>query len=102
MRRWDILGVLIYVALRGASTGYLAVKGDENWTFALISLGVFGVVLGGLAWQLTRGAEAPPIEVKRPALESGAVLIYLALYATIFLVYGMNWARHVVPPGREQ
>jgi membrane protease YdiL (CAAX protease family) len=59
--------------------------------------------MSGLAWLLTRGAEAPPIEVKRPGLESVAVLLYLAIvYAVLFLGVGMTAARSAVPPGQTQ
>jgi membrane protease YdiL (CAAX protease family) len=100
---WTALGVAvaIYLVIWGASVAYLA-RAGAGWTDAVTVFGIFGVALSGLAWLLTRGAEAPAIPVARPALESGVLLIYLALYAVVFLVFGMNWARHILPPGREQ
>jgi membrane protease YdiL (CAAX protease family) len=100
---WTAFGVAvaIYLVIWGASVAYLA-RAGAGWTDAVMVFGIFGVALSGLAWLLTRGAEAPAIPVARPALESGVLLIYLALYAVVFLVFGMNWARHILPPGREQ
>jgi len=100
---WTALGIAagIYLVAWGGSVTYLAHAG-AGWTDAVIVFGIFGVALSGLAWLLTRGVDAPAIPVARPALESGVLLIYLALYAVVFLVFGMNWARHILPPGREQ
>lgn len=100
MRRTSIF-LLSYAALWGASTAYLAIKGAD-WTFPVVSLAIFGVALSGLAWFLTRRAEPPPIEVRRPRLELSAVLIYIAVYAVLFLGFGMTTVRAVFPPGREQ
>jgi membrane protease YdiL (CAAX protease family) len=91
----------LYLALWGASTAYLAARGAD-WTFPLISLGVFGIALSGLAFLLTRKARPEPIRVQRPGLELAAVLGFLAIYAVGFLGWGMGAAREVFPPGREQ
>lgn len=91
----------LYLALWGGSTAYLAVKGAD-WTFPLVSLGVFGLVLSGLAWALTRSARPPAILVQRPAVELTAVLAFLAVYAVGFLGYGMTFVRGVFPPGPQQ
>jgi membrane protease YdiL (CAAX protease family) len=90
-----------YLALWGAGTAYLAARGAD-WTFPLISLGVFGIVLSGLAALLTRKARPEPIRVQRPVVELIAVLGFLAIYALGFLGWGMGAARHAFPPGREQ
>jgi len=91
----------LYLALWGGSTAYLAVKGAD-WTFPLISLGVFGVGLSGVAWVLTRSARPPALLVQRPEVELGAVLVFLAVYAVGFLGYGMSFVRGVFPPGPQQ
>lgn len=91
----------LYIALWGGSTAYLAMKGAD-WTFPLISLGIFGLALSGVAWALTRGARPPAILVQRPALELAAVLGFLAVYAVGFLGYGMTFVRGVFPPGPQQ
>lgn len=91
----------LYLALWGGSTAYLAVKGAD-WTFPLISLGVFGLTLSGLAWVLTRNARPPAILVQRPAVELGAVLAFLTVYAVGFLGFGMTAVKGVFPPGPQQ
>lgn len=91
----------LYLVLWGGSTAYLAVKGAD-WTFPLISLGVFGLTLSGLAWVLTRNARPPAILVQRPAVELAAVLAFLAVYAVGFLGFGMTAVKGVFPPGPQQ
>ncbi len=98
-----IAAVLGYAVLWGGSTAYLYARGNEDWFTAVLVLAIFGLVLSGLAWLLTRGAAAPPIQAKRPALESGAVLAYLAvIYALFFTGYGMTAAREAFAEGPEQ
>lgn len=91
----------LYLALWAAATGYLAFKGAD-WSFPLVSLGIFGVALSGLAVLLTRRAQPPRIVVRRPTVELAAILGFLAVYALAFLGWGMGAVRHVFPPGREQ
>jgi membrane protease YdiL (CAAX protease family) len=97
-----IVGVAGFAALWGASVWYLFAAGNEDWFTGVLVMGIFGLALSAVAWILTRGAAAPPIEVKRPALESGAILIYLVLYAVGFLGYGMSAVRAAFPEGPEQ
>lgn len=96
-----IAAVAGYALLWGASTYYLYASGGD-WTSGVFVLAIFGLGLSGIAWSLTRGADAPRIAVARPRIESGAVLVYLALYAVFFLGFGMTWARQVFPPGPQQ
>lgn len=96
-----IIAVSSYALLWGGATAYLYATGGD-WTSGVFILAIFGVILTGVAWLLTRGANALRIEVEHPRLESGAVLIYLALYAILFTGFGMSWARQVFPPGPEQ
>ena len=91
----------LYLALWAGSTAYLAAKGAD-WTFPLISLGIFGMALSGLAVGLTRKARPQPIPVRRPGLELAAILAFLAVYAVGFLGWGMGVVKDVFPPGREQ
>ena len=95
------LAVLFYALLWGGAVAFMAKTGGD-WTSPVLVFLIFAVVCGGLAWLLTLGADAPAIEVKRPALESGAFLVYLALYAVGFLGFGMSAARAALPAGREQ
>jgi uncharacterized protein len=97
-----IAAVLVFAILWAGSVYLLFAAENEDWFTGVLVMGIFGLALSGLAWLLTRGADAPPIEVKRPALESGAVLVYLALYAVLFTGYGMSWARAALPEGQQQ
>ena len=96
-----IAAAAAYALLWGGSTAYLYATGGDWSTGVFVAL-IFGVGLGGIAWLLTRGANAPRIEVKRPALESGSIIVYLTLYAVLFLGFGMTWAREVLPEGQQQ
>jgi membrane protease YdiL (CAAX protease family) len=100
-RSADLIGVLLFLALWGGSTAYLGITGAD-WTFPIISLAIFGVGLSAVGWLTTRGARTKAIEVKNPAKESGALLLYLALYAVLFLGFGMGALREQIPEGREQ
>jgi membrane protease YdiL (CAAX protease family) len=88
-----------YLAIWTAATAYLGLKGAD-WTLPAISLGVFGAALPALSIALTRKAAPPPITVRRPALELSALLVFLVLYALLFLGWGMSATR--AAPGREQ
>lgn len=101
VRHRNIIAGAAYAVLWAGAVGYLALSGGD-WTTLLLVMGIFGLVLSGLAWLLTRGAEARPIDVRKPALEAGAVLVYLAVYAIGFLGYGMGWAREALPSGQAQ
>ncbi len=90
-----------YLAVWAAAVAYLALKGAD-WSFPLVSLGVFGAALPGLALLLTRNARPAPIPVLRPGRELAAVVAFLAVYALGFLGWGMGALRHALPPGREQ
>ncbi|ANP45574.1 CPBP family intramembrane glutamic endopeptidase [Candidatus Viadribacter manganicus] len=96
-----IIAALAYVMLWGGSVAYLYTSGGD-WTTGVFVMAIFGLGLSGAAWLLTRGADAPRIEVKRPSLESFAVVLYLALYAVLFLGFAMTWARGAFPAGPEQ
>jgi membrane protease YdiL (CAAX protease family) len=101
LRAADLLGIALFLALWGGSVAYLAATGGD-WTFPFISLGVFGLGLSAIALFTTRGATLPPVPVARPAIESAAVLVYLALYAIAFLGWGLGFARAAFPPGPAQ
>lgn len=97
-----VAAVLAFAACWGGAVYYLYAQGNEDWFTGLLVMAIFGLALSGLSWLLTRGADAPAIEVKRPALESGAILTYLVLYAVLFLGPGMSAARSVFPEGQAQ
>jgi len=97
--------IAIYLAVWGASVGYLAFKGPDagaDWTFPFISLVIFGVGLSGITLFLSRGPkpEAPPST--RPGVELVAMMIYLAAYAVGFLGYGLGMLREAVSAGPAQ
>jgi membrane protease YdiL (CAAX protease family) len=93
--------VAIYLAIWAAATAYLGLKGAD-WTLPVILLGVFGAAMPALGVALTRNAAPPPITVRRPRLELVALLIFLVVYAVLFLGWGMSATRAVFPAGREQ
>lgn len=97
-----IAAVLAFAALWGAAVYWLYAANNEDWSTGVFVMAIFGVALSGLTWLLTLGAKAPAIEVKRPALESGALLAYLAVYAVGFLGFGMSAARDVFPEGPQE
>lgn len=97
-----IVAVLAFAAVWAGSVYYLFAQGNEDWFTGVLVMGIFGVAMSGLAWALTLGAQAPPIEAKRPALESGAIIVYLALYAVLFTGFGMSAARAAFPEGPQQ
>ncbi|HYD87892.1 MAG TPA: CPBP family intramembrane glutamic endopeptidase [Vitreimonas sp.] len=97
-----VAAVLAFAAIWGGSVYYLFAKANEDWFTGVFVMAIFGIALSGIAWLLTRGANAPPIEVRRPALESGVLIIYLLVYAVLFLGYGMSAARAAFPEGQAQ
>src|SRR5262245_32554207 len=97
--RTALIAVLIYAALWAGSVFYLFQSGGD-WTSPLFIMGLFGLGLTGIAWLTTRGANAPPIPVERPALEGGAVLLYFALYVGVFLLWGLSALRELFPEGQ--
>ncbi|GAA0302335.1 hypothetical protein GCM10009087_10140 [Sphingomonas oligophenolica] len=97
----DPAAALLYLALWSLSTFYLY-RAGADWSFPIISLAIFGITLSGLAWWLTRKANAPAVPVTRPAIELSALLLYLAVYAFVVLGWAMGAVKAAVPAGREQ
>ncbi|TNE63957.1 MAG: CPBP family intramembrane metalloprotease [Alphaproteobacteria bacterium] len=95
------VAVPAYALIWAASTAYLYTAGAD-WTFPFVSLAVFGLGLGGLAWFLTRGADVPTTSVPRPGFETMAIFGYLILYAFLFLGFGLSWLKTEIEPGRER
>ena len=89
----------IYAVLWGAAVAYLVLK-QADWSFPLVSLGVFGFLLPGLAWALTRRADPPPVRVRRPQVELAAVLTLMVIYAVGFLGWGMGALTAALPDGQ--
>jgi uncharacterized protein len=92
---------LAYVLLWGGSLAWLALNGGD-WASPVMSLLLFAAVPCAVGWWLTRGAEPPETPVARPALELGAILVFLLLYAFLFLGPGMSALRAALAPGAGQ
>ena len=92
---------LAYALLWGLSVLYLGLKGAD-WVFPIIVLLIFGGFASGLAWLLTRRTEAPEVPVNRPGVELSVTLLYLILYALVFLGWGLGALREIVPAGAGQ
>jgi len=91
----------LYLFVWGGSVYYLRHAGAE-WTFPLISLGVFGIGLSLLTLVLTHWSNPPPVIVKRPGLETGAILAFLVVYAFGFLGWAMQALQDAMLPGEGQ
>ncbi|MDO8800947.1 CPBP family intramembrane glutamic endopeptidase [Phenylobacterium sp.] len=91
----------LYALLWGAAFAYLFFK-QADWSFPLVSLGVFGVALSGVAWALTRRSDPPPVRVRRPKVELAAVLIFMVVYALGFLGVGMQMLKAALPEGQTR
>ncbi|HEV7234390.1 MAG TPA: hypothetical protein VGN36_09090, partial [Sphingorhabdus sp.] len=93
--------LLCYLGLWAASTAYLGASGAD-WTFPVISLVLFGTILSGVAWLLTRNimpAEIPVADAKR---ESLGLLVYTALYAFILIGFGLGAIKDGIAGGPLQ
>lgn len=90
-----------YALLWALSLLYLGLAGAD-WVFPIIVMLIFGGFASGLAWLLTRKTAAPEVPVKRPGLELSVVLVYLLVYALVFLGWGLGAVREMVPAGAGQ
>lgn len=96
-----VWAAVAFLGAWGVSTLYLFARGAD-WVFPIVSLGIFGGALSGLAWFLTRKCEAPDVPVPRPGIELAALLGFLALYAFIFLGWGLGALKAAVVAERPQ
>jgi membrane protease YdiL (CAAX protease family) len=107
MTRSEFLGrsgtraIIAYLAFWAASTGYIAFRGGE-WTFPIASLVIFGLLLGGLIWFLTRRMDPPAVPVASPARESFAFLGYIIVYAVLLIAFGLGALKAAIPAGQAQ
>lgn len=99
--RSSIRALLIYLGVWGISTAYIAMTGGD-WTFPIASLVIFGLILSGIIWFLTRHMNAPEIPVARPKRESLGLLAYLAIYAFLLIGIWLGTVRNAVPEGPNQ
>ena len=90
----------IYALAWAASAFALYSAHSDDFTAALVILPVMGIGFSLVAWVATLGERAPAIVVRRPGLELGAVLVFLALYAVLFTGFGLNAFHAAFKPGR--
>eukprot|EP01035_Chromulina_nebulosa_P031547 gene31547-42060_t len=90
--------LLAYLAAWGLATAYLALRGAD-WVFPLISLGIFGIALSAVAFALTRRIAVPALVIARPRREALAMIGYVALYATVFVGWGLGAVKAALPAG---
>ena len=96
-----VSAAIVYLLIWGGSTFYLFLRGAD-WVFPFVSLGIFGGALSGLAWFLTRKCDAPDVPVPRPGIELAALLAFLAIYAFVFLGWGLGALKAAVVAERPQ
>jgi hypothetical protein len=99
--RTGVRAGIAYLLIWAVSTGYIALNGCD-WIFPIASLVIFGVLLSGIILFLTRKMDAPLPEVRRPARESIALLLYLIVYAVLFIGIWLGSIREAIPPGAKQ
>ena len=63
---------------------------------------IFGLILSGIIWFLTRKMNAPDVPVANPKRESLGLLAYLALYAFLLIGVWLGTVREAVPEGPNQ
>jgi membrane protease YdiL (CAAX protease family) len=90
--------LLGYLAAWGVATAYLALRGAD-WVFPIISLGIFGIALSAIAFALTRRIPVPALAIARPRREALAIIGYVALYATVFVGWGLGAVKAALPAG---
>lgn len=96
----DFVAVVLYAAAYGASLWVLARNPGFEAEESVGVLLVFGLGLSLVAWFLTRNVVPARVEIRRPTLESLAVLGYLALFAVLMLGYGFTALHEALPAGR--
>jgi uncharacterized protein len=99
--RGEARPALLFLVAWAVSTSYLAAKGAD-WVFPIVSLLIFGVGLSAIAWWLTRRTEAPALPVENPKREATGLLLYLVLYAVLFVGILFTTIKTAIPAGHEQ
>ena len=99
--RGDMRALLVYIAIWGISTAYIAATGGD-WVFPFVSLFIFGLALSGIIWFLTRKMDAPAVPVAKPQAESLGLIGYLVIYAVFLIGIGLGSLKESIPPGQTQ
>ena len=92
---------IAYCGLWALSTAYIALRGGD-WIFPIAALVIFGVILSGIIFFLSRNTQAPPPEVANPARESLVLLAYVVIYAVLLIGLWLGSIKHAVPDGAKQ
>jgi uncharacterized protein len=92
----------LYALVWGSAVVTLAAGRYDAAGDAVAVLATFGLIFPALGWLTTLGAAAPPIPVRRPALELSLVLAYLAAYAVLFTGFGLSAFHAALPAGRTE
>ena len=95
-----IVAFVGYLTAWAAAIATLAATKSDAVGDGVGVLVVFGLVLSGVGWMTTIGVRPPTIPVRRPGLELGAVLAFLAAYAVLFTGYGLNAFHAAFAEGR--
>jgi membrane protease YdiL (CAAX protease family) len=101
LSRSGIGALLGYVAVWAIATAYIAATGGD-WVFPIASLVIFGLILCGIIWFLTRKMNVPAVPVERPKRESLGLLAYLAIYAVLLIGIWLGSVREAIPEGPNQ
>jgi uncharacterized protein len=99
--RSGVRAIVAYLLIWGVAVAYLAVRGAD-WTFPIAVLVIFGLILGGIIWFLTRKMNAPAVPVAHPQRESLGLLAYLIVYAVLLIGIWLGSIKHAIPPGPAQ
>jgi membrane protease YdiL (CAAX protease family) len=91
--------VALYGAAYAASLAVLARAPGFQAGESLAILLIFGLGFTAVAGAATRAITLPPIAVERPRAESLAILAYLAVFAVLFLGFGLSAIREALPDG---
>lgn len=99
---WAMGAIAAYALAYIASLMWLSGAPGFEAGESLAVLLIFGLGFSFCAWLATRGITPAAHRVDRPALESAAVLGYLALFAVGFLGFGLSAIKDAAPDGRVE
>jgi membrane protease YdiL (CAAX protease family) len=95
-----LTGLALYALVWGGAAATLAASGSDSVGDAIAVMAIFGLGLSAVGWLVTLGERAPDVPVRRPGVELAAVLVFLVLYAVLFIGWGLSALRAAVPPGQ--
>ena len=101
-RRRTTTCVAGYLAVWTASAAFLATMREGSIVEPLFILCALGVAFPAVALAATRKSQPAAEPIARPAVESGATVLYLALFSVVVLGWGFWFLREQVPAGRTR